>query len=461
MQEKNVKLHLGAITASVLFLWNPFLAMFDLVPDAIGFALLLWGTSKIADLAPTLSESRPYLRRLCCLSIAKPLLQVLVLVWQGRQTVEDKGLPFLICMTVVGFETYFFIMTFRGLFAGLDFLGMRYDGKAVFVGQKDMASLTYVSAVVRAALCLLPNLGDMFGGDYRSGLSEDAFDLARYSGLFQIANVLLTSILGIVWAVMLYRYFAAIAAERPFVETLEAAWRHDILPNTGLFLRRNVHTACAFFLCGGICLLDFFADGFDFLPDALGVLFLTIGLYILARRVSLLPHTSAVGAGKRLAVLLGSFGILCGGAKCVLSLLFSDLHYQRVVAAGFASAPSAKPLYAWLIVCGAAEALCLAALVCLMLFGLRALVREHIGSETFATERSAEADAAMRAEEYRRLWWVSGVFLTYLASKITYQILFCRLPILWMPHLILGGIALYLLWSRQGTLTEKVDYKYL
>ena len=45
-----IKLHLGALAVAMCFLWNPFLRLLDVLPDFIGYALILWAIGKIADL---------------------------------------------------------------------------------------------------------------------------------------------------------------------------------------------------------------------------------------------------------------------------------------------------------------------------------------------------------------------------------------------------------------------------
>ena len=458
-KEKPIKLHLGALAAAMLFLWNPFFRMVDVIPDIAGYALLLWATAKIADLSPSMMDARKRFQKLLWLSIAKPVLQLLVILWQARQSITDKGLPVLIILVVTGFELLFFLRGFSDLFAGLDFLSMRYDGKAAFVGQKDLKSMTLVTGIVRCGLCVLPELGDLLGGS--SNLAEDAFDLARYSGMFQLTNLFLGGILGLAWLCMAFPYMRRIAREQDFVARMEEAYRTDVLPNTGLFLRRGVRTAFAMLVLGGICLLDLYIDGIDLIPDLLGSIFLTIGVALLAKWMPILPARLAK-KGKTIALACGLTSFAVGVAQLVLGISFADHYYQYVVVSGLAKVAEAKPLYTALVVLDVVQVLCLAALGGMALCGMLHAVMVHTGSGLGdITERAALEETRRKAELKKRLYVLCGGWVVYLLSKLTYGALFCFLPLWWMPHLILGGIALYLLWSRQGELYEQIEYKYL
>lgn len=461
--EKPIKLHLGALAVAMLFLWNPFFRMVDVIPDIAGYALLLWATAKIADLSPSMLDARKRFQKLLWLSIAKPVLQLLVILWQARQSITDKGLPVLIILVVSGFELFFFLRAFSELFAGLDFLSMRYDGKAAFVGQKDLKSMTLVTGIVRCGLCVLPELGDLLGGTYSGSLAEDAFDLARYSGMFQLTNLFLGGILGLAWLCMAFPYMRRIAREQDFVARMAEAYRRDVLPNTGLFLRRGVRTAFAMLVLGGICLLDLYIDGIDLIPDFLGSIFLTIGVMLLAKWMPLLPARFAKrGNGKHLALTIGVLSFAVGVAQFVLGIYFADNYYQFVVVSGLTKVTAAKPLYSALVVLDVAQVLCLATLCGMALCGMLYAVSAHTGSGLGdISERAALEETRRKAELKKRLYVLCGGWVAYLLSKLTYGALFCFMPLWWMPHLILGGTALYLLWSRQGELYEQIEYRYL
>lgn len=462
-KEKSVKLHLGALAVAMLFLWNPFFRMLDIIPDIAGYALILWATARIADLSPSVMDARKQFQKLLWLSIAKPVLQFLILIWQSRQTITDKGLPVIIILVVEGFELFYFLGGFANLFAGLDFLAMRYDGKAAFAGEKDLKSMTFVTGIVRCGLCVLPELGDLLGGQYSSSLAEDAFDLARYSGMFQLTNLFLCSILGLVWLGMAFPYMRRIARETDFVARMTEAYRTEVLPNTGLFLRRGMRTAFFMSVLGGICLMDLYIDGIDLIPDFLASIFLTVGVVLLARWVPELPSRFAhARRGKHLALCLGTLSFGVGVAQFILGISFADNYYQYVVVSGLAKVAPAKPLYIALAVLASVQTLLLVLLCGMVLCGMLHSVQSHVGNALGnLSERAVLEETKRKGELKKRLYVLCGAWVVYLLSKLTYGVLFCFFPLWWMPHLLLGGIALYLFWTRQGELYEQIEYKYL
>ena len=80
MQNKPRKhMGIGLIAVSMLFLWNPdALAVFDLLPDVIGYILLSLGMSSLSYLNHHFDQSAKYFNRMIALSAAR-LVFVLVL----------------------------------------------------------------------------------------------------------------------------------------------------------------------------------------------------------------------------------------------------------------------------------------------------------------------------------------------------------------------------------------------
>ena len=50
----------GFLLAGAIFLFDPFINIFDILPDVIGYALIVYGLSRLSDLAIPFSRSERY-----------------------------------------------------------------------------------------------------------------------------------------------------------------------------------------------------------------------------------------------------------------------------------------------------------------------------------------------------------------------------------------------------------------
>lgn len=115
--------------AGLFFLFNPNINIIDVLPDAVGYFLILVSIGKLCDLCPELEDARSAFIRMFWISLAK-LPALLLMFWITAVNVGEQTiiLLFAFCFSVA--ELVFGVRAFSMFFEGLAYLGTRQDGGA-------------------------------------------------------------------------------------------------------------------------------------------------------------------------------------------------------------------------------------------------------------------------------------------------------------------------------------------
>ncbi len=310
------------IALSPLFLWNPDIAVFDLLPDVIGYVLLSLGLSSLSYLNYHFEESAKRFHRMAVLSAAR---LAFVLVLFGLVNSVDRPTTMLLGNFVFGvLELMTLLPAYKHLFEGLIYAGSRsgvghsifrptvahrlwslvikrksefdHSNTAVTVTES-FSFMTCLFAVLKVTLNVLPEFTVL------TEHSEKVANLYAYIWLFRVVAVLLGAVVGIVWLLLALRYYVGVLRDKDFVNDLRARYMREVYPNKDLFVARQYKLG-SFFLFFGIMLsLDLPMDGVNVLPDILCAVCLIAGVLSLRYYVSTWKSGVAV---------LSAYGVVSG-----------------------------------------------------------------------------------------------------------------------------------------------------
>ena len=246
------------IALAPLFLWNPDIAVFDLLPDVIGYLLLSLGMSSLSYLNHHFEESAKRFYRMVAISAAR---LAFVLVLFGMVNSADRPTTMLLGNFVFGvLELMTLLPAYHHLFEGLIYAGSRQGvGQSIFkptawsklwslvIKRKSefderntavsvtesFAFTTALFAVLKVTLNVLPEFSAL------TEHSEKALDLYRYVWIFRVVAVLLGAVIGIVWLLLALRYYVGILRDHEFVDGLRAQYMRDVYPNKDLFVAKR------------------------------------------------------------------------------------------------------------------------------------------------------------------------------------------------------------------------------
>lgn len=296
-----IAINIGYIIAGVVFLWNPSVSMVDVLPDVIGYLLILKGLYKLSDLERNLLSARKKFKNAAWLSLGKLFAMALIPIF-------DAMWYLILAFSFGVLELVWLIPAFVELFEGISYLEMRYtghrtrrqttprfggifdktefaDGTAYFElypghgrdntgsavaldipfangterlcmaeagfssrnGEKqeylyesgEARVMSVIFVIARAVCACLPEFTALMGK--RDGYVE-ANPIENYSGLRQVLAVIFAAVslvFGILWLVRMIRYFTRFRRDTAFITVLEQKYETEILTDRGLWIKRK------------------------------------------------------------------------------------------------------------------------------------------------------------------------------------------------------------------------------
>lgn len=314
------------IALSALFLFNPDIAVFDLLPDVFGYVLMSVGLSSLSYLNYHFEESAKRFQRLIALGAAR---LAFVIVLFGLVNSTDRPTAMLLGNFVFGvLELLTLLPAYKHLFEGLLYAGSRAGvGESVFRptaasklwshlikrrsefgGQSATVSvtesfsfMTALFAVCKVTLGVLPEFSVL------TEHAEGAVNLYAYVWIFRVVAVLLGLVLGVAWLLIALRYYFGILRDKVFVEALHAKYMCEIYPNEDLFVAKRYKLGSFFLMLGVMLSIDLPMDDVNILPDVLCALCLMAGVLSLRYYVSSWKASVAVLSAYAIASLAESY----------------------------------------------------------------------------------------------------------------------------------------------------------
>ncbi len=278
-----------------IFLLSPDISIFDILPDFIGYALILSGLSKLADIDERAFDSRILAKRLFVLSIVKFIFGLSV---GGLQ----KTNLLLVSFSLAVLDLIFILPFVKEFFHSLDYTATR---QGISVSEKknvELKTLSTIFFVIKDTMSTLPSFVSLVDpsetGDYASDLWH-----VDFSALFNVLTSLAFLIMALLFVFMTVKacaYFIPICRNRELCERLYANYDQSVLQVPSRVISKSVKGTFPFITAAMIFTVDFYIDFIEVLPTAIA--FVLIGIYsVLASyklkiKTSLLTVSSVLGA---------------------------------------------------------------------------------------------------------------------------------------------------------------------
>ena len=478
-------LGLSWLLAGAVFLFDPFVSVVDILPDALGYLFLLIGLYRLSDLDDRIMDAAKGVRYLALIAVGR--LISLFLAFGLVSPTEQPVFVLLILFTLGVLDCIVLIPMWKNLCGGLLYLGSRNNASVMFDrkrrGRRDgtrnmverYTAFSAVFFVLREVMVILPEISVL---SHEKGGVEvgDATRFYDFVGLYRLVGGTVSLILGIIWLVLTVRFIVQLKSDAPFFTRLTHKYAAEVLPRHDLFAMRAVKASLGCLLVAAVCSLDLYLDGVNILPDTLTALFLILSVLFIRRY-----------AGKNLPALLtaGVYGLVSALAWQLQLTYFGRNDLPNIF--------RKEELYArWQItvLLQALSAALLAASVILILRALFAMVKRYTGVLSFgndtgyAAERTESIHALIRKKLIRvgvltglialsaLFWW--GVVPTLPELNLTlsggsaqgqntldtvittvYQILTDGY---WFIDLALGGVWIGTIGSAAGEVADQMEY---
>ena len=258
----------------LIFLLNPNYGIIDVLPDIIGYFLILKAIEHAADMYEYISDAKRLLSRLCVVSIAKLGATVLC-------SVTDETFVLVLTFGFVIVELIYIIPAFIKLFNGIGYSAMRLSVPNVPEETPKIRNLMVVFFVFRGVLALTPELTSLLYSVDRL-LSDSEYPATLKRNLSWIC-IPIMAIFAIVVFVTTVRYLMKCKTHM-YCAMVDRAYEIHFSGRYGLFRARLMNMGFSCLTVAALFSLDFHFDQMDVIPDAAGAIFLLIGMFLLAKK---------------------------------------------------------------------------------------------------------------------------------------------------------------------------------
>lgn len=385
------------IFAGFIFLFNPNFNVVDILPDFIGYAMIIYGLVKLRDLSSSFADAFKSFILLAVLSVGKLISLFFTM------HLDDQGYLLVFTFVFTLAELYFMNRAFNQYFEGILFTATAFENDnpssesntSGFIKNRsetenrsmnhnllkdyDTAHTTTIIFVfARGILTLLPEFVYLYVDE------EVGYVLASYKGVLNVFSLLISLVIGIIWLYYMRKYYRVIMSEKVYLSNMEKYYNEVILPDGDLFLKRSLKFGLTLLPIGVIFLCDFYIDGSDVLFDIVGAAVIAFSVFVMRKYIPL---------KKELYFLCAGFAL----TGTVLSIYEKSLA-KEYYAFGLARSVEGYRAYVISIIIGVVKSLVFAAFVYMLYKLLRSMIDDHTGRK----EESQFRSVIQRDREKRR-----------------------------------------------------------
>ena len=274
-------LGLGIAAISAIFLFNPDVAIIDVLPDFIGYTLLAVALRFARDLSPHFENAWRKFRILAVMTLFKTLS--LLWVFGGLTSAQERPtmmllLSFCFCLC----ELIWGIPAWRSLIEGFILHSQTSGGEYPLIekgaksyrpGKNISYSFRDFTVFFMIAKAFFSNIAE-FAVLSNHSYDDTAFDWYRFIGLYRAVAIFAGAVIGIVWLVRAVIYFRGILCDSVLISSMKEKYETTVLPNTGLFVRRDIAFVLGLLAISVLTTADLYLDDVNIISDTLTALLL-------------------------------------------------------------------------------------------------------------------------------------------------------------------------------------------
>jgi len=384
-----------------LFIFNPEMAVMDILPDFIGYILILIPLFKLRDVNERFEDAKKQITVALVVNLGKYAALLLSFGAIGQKEGGSASSLMMFSLVFAVLDIIFVTSAFRTFFDALHKLGEKYGSDAV-TGYKTkkhkgklvrarknrtqrMSSSTCIFVVVRALCYAIPE----FATGSSHAYDDTAFDWSDFIYLFRMLGVLVALVYGIAWFVRATAYFARLSRDREFILAVNKDYTDNaqsyriryILRNTATF---SLAASVALFLCPDVYLYD---KSVNILPDLIPAAVLALAFF---------ASRSLFVTNKKLTLRFAIPTAVWGISTAVKDLL-RYFYFSKYTMQMYERDPDAYGLY------NIFRAVCVldAAAFCAVVLSLCAII-DYVNNEYAVSKLSRENESVLRIKDAER-----------------------------------------------------------
>ncbi len=272
---------LGAALAAMVFLFNPDMALVDILPDFIGYILLALSLRFWRDLSPHFENAWKKFRLLAVVAGIK--FVSFLWVFGGLSNAQERPtMMLLLSFSFAVVEMIWGIPAWRALTEGFIIHAQTAGGeyplrekgsRSYRQGKNVSVAFRNATIIFMIAKAFFSNIAE-FAVLSTHSYDDTAFDWYEFIGLFRTVALFVGIIIGIVWLVRALIFFRGLMRDEELIESAKKKYETVVLPNTGLFKRRNISSVLGIIVLATLCTPDLYLDNINVIPDVLSAFLL-------------------------------------------------------------------------------------------------------------------------------------------------------------------------------------------
>jgi len=304
-------LGLGIAAISAIFLFNPDIAIIDVLPDFIGYTLLAVSLRFARDLSPHFENAWRKFRILAVMTFFKTL--ALLWVFGGLTSAQERPtmmllLSFCFCLC----ELIWGIPAWRSLIEGFvlhsqtsggEYPLIEKSAKSYRPGKNICYSFRDLTVFFMIAKAFFANIAE-FAVLSDHSYDDTSFDWYRFIGLYRVLTLFAGALIGIIWLIRAISFFRGILSDSVLISSMKEKYETTVLPNTGLFVRRDIAFVLGLFAVAVLTTVDLYLDDVNIISDTFTAILLAWTF------IKLKPYYKNYKTGVVLSAVYGVFTVI-------------------------------------------------------------------------------------------------------------------------------------------------------
>ncbi len=297
----------GLVIAGFILLFNPVIHVIDMIPDALGFLLIVIGLTRMSFFIGKIEQARSLFIKLALLEAAKCFMILTVPYASGSDIVLQT---FVFGLA----EALMFVPAVNYLFEGLSFAGLWYNATVMYekkTFKRPLASMiakfsgrqkkraftqkvewvTYVRDQIlffylfRVCATLVPELTELQLYNNLGEVSAFSRSLAYYKPFLYVTLGIIVFLFGVKYTRTVSGFFKAVKNDKTFLQAMEDKYRNDVLPRDTFFIARGMKQSLVCFTTAVFTSVVVTIDDVNILVGAISASFLIAAAVILKRYI--------------------------------------------------------------------------------------------------------------------------------------------------------------------------------
>lgn len=255
------------IIIGLLFMIGPDISMIDILPDFIGYILILKGISMISKINSDFEASAKYFKWCLVTSLIKIPFYLMAL----SMVSNDKFMSLLFLFVGGLFDAYFAYNAFNSFFDGLSSSTVSDQNNpnckcAVFNGFERIRNFTLVFVILKPVLYIAPELTKIDNNEFGEVTVDGIVGLSRYYTLFVLLSAIIALVVGIVWYTKIKKYLKGVIADNCYIQSLEEKYFKDFVNDTTKNQSYYLLRLFTFLTIAFVFVLKLQLDGINYIP---------------------------------------------------------------------------------------------------------------------------------------------------------------------------------------------------